>query len=179
MDHPAPPAATALRILSPVQSVLGEEDSLQSIDTTILPDGCLAYVIAVNTAYRLHKDLVPPINGVVAPSAGPGGWVPEAGSAIFVNNVSFPNGTPGTINAQSTVSATGAPDIPLLATDIVSWFGTNAKDNVFPTNVTTLALLSNTGTPPDVTINFMNIGSGGTAVPDGLLYYFLVYRPLR
>ena len=172
-----PPAD--LRILAPFATVQGEEDSLQSVDTTILPDGCLAYVIADNSAWRLHKSLVPPLNGVLAPASGPGGWIAESASAMFINNVSFPNGTPGTINAQSTVSASAQPNIPLLTTDIVQWFGTNAKDNSFPTNVATLALVSNTGTPPDVTINFMNLGGSGTAVPDGLIYYFTVYRPLR
>ena len=169
-----PPAE--LRILAPVATVQGAEDSLANIDTTILPDGCLAYVIAVNTAYRLHKDLTPG-NGSVAPQSGPGAWVPESGSATFVDNVQFGAGVPGTVNSGAT-SASALPSIPLLSTDVL--FG-GQLDPSIPTGIITSAQLDLVTFSPSVgvRIQWYNPTGFGVPVPDSIFYYFTVYRPIR
>ena len=177
-------AAVALRILTPRPTLAGDGDgdSLQNVNTAPLPDGALAYVLETNLAYRLHKTLVPPIVGTLAPGSGPGVWVPEAGSALFVNSVQFGAGVPGTVTTNNTgigsTSASALPTTPLLATDIL--FGGQLGATV-PTGIVTSAQLDLVTFAPAVSvrIQWYNPTGGDIAVPGRIIYYFIVYRPPR
>jgi len=176
-------APADLRILTPrpTLSGTGDADSLQNVNTTELPDGALAYVLELNLAYRLHKLLVPPIVGTLAPAAGPGVWVPEAGSAMFVNSVVA---SPGTVNAGASNTPSLVPAIPLLATDIL--FGTSQPNLVpeaplMPTGIVVVPHIDGNTVPGTirVAVDFINGTSGNIPIPDSLTYYFIVYRPVR
>jgi hypothetical protein len=71
------PFPAALRIVNTVSTVLGAQDSLESINTEILMDRALVSCAANNFIYQLRKDSVaaPSLPDIVAPVAGPGRWV--------------------------------------------------------------------------------------------------------
>jgi hypothetical protein len=71
-------AALALRILSPMERLLGPGDpgALQNIDTTILPDFALCAVLETGALYRLSRD----DDSGIKPVSGPGSWFEIASS---------------------------------------------------------------------------------------------------
>lgn len=79
-----PSAPSPLVTLSPCAVVLGTgiADSLQNIDTTIVPDGACCWVIENETLYRLNKSTAPFGQGNIAPASGPGHWVALSGNAL-------------------------------------------------------------------------------------------------
>ena len=86
-DRLAPPD---LRILAPRAVALGDGDdeALQNVDTTKLPDGCLAYVSNVSTYYRFFRagGLLSANNNdsaLITPASGPGQWVAEFGTGAL------------------------------------------------------------------------------------------------
>ncbi len=82
-------------------TLLGSDDSLESINTTTLDDGALCYVAAVRERFGLQKTstAVPDGTTIIGPSAGPGRWILEGGSTPFV--IPFP---------VADISAVGIPD---------------------------------------------------------------------
>jgi hypothetical protein len=68
----------------PIDMVTDPSDTLVGVNTTILPDGAVCYVISAKAVYRLQKESTATqlVGGqVVAPIAGPGRWVLESGAA--------------------------------------------------------------------------------------------------
>jgi hypothetical protein len=59
----------------------GDEDCLQNINSTILPNGSLCWVINTSTLYVLIKAATAG-SGNVIPIAGAGAWVPLSGSGV-------------------------------------------------------------------------------------------------
>ncbi len=59
-------------------------DSLVGINTTIYPDGCLAYVVDLDQTFRLRKSETPPASPplTVAPQQGPGLWELQGSDAL-------------------------------------------------------------------------------------------------
>jgi hypothetical protein len=176
-------AAVALRILTPrpTLSGTGNPDSLQNVNTTDLPDGALAYVLDINLAYRLHKTLVPPIVGTLTPASGPGVWVPEAGSAMFVDSAVA---SPGEVLSLAQLSQALLPAIPLEATDIL--FATSQPPvgggaGEMPEGINIVPHINITATPGTVRVglSFQNVTAAPITIPDGYTYYFIVYRPVR
>jgi hypothetical protein len=176
-------APADLRILTPrpTLSGAGDADSLQNVNTTELPDGALAYVLELNLAYRLHKLLVPPIVGTLAPAAGPGVWVPEAGSAMFVNSAAA---SPGEVLSLAQLSQAVLPAIPLEATDIL--FATSQPPvgvgvGEMPEGINIVPHINTAATPGTVRVglSFQNVTAFPITIPDGYTYYFIVYRPDR
>lgn len=88
-------AAVGLRLLAPRAVLLGpgNEDALQNLDTTNLPDGSLVWVNDQLAVYALHKQSSAPPSGVtiVQPASGPGRWIPLAtttsGGATIVADI--------------------------------------------------------------------------------------------
>lgn len=84
-DRLAPPE---LRILAPRAAALGpgDSDALQNVDTTDLPDGCMAWAEDVQTYYRLVRagGLTPTavVGAVIQPASGPGQWIALSGFEI-------------------------------------------------------------------------------------------------
>lgn len=168
-----PPAD--LRILAPFASVLGEENSLVNFDTTILPDGCMAYVLQNNATYRLHKTVPNGTPGYLSPDSGPGAWFAEAGSALFLTSVQTTGGVPGTVGANAAVSASLVATSPILASDLL-WAGQLPAD--IPVGISVTAQVDTTTVPGTVRILYTWINGTGTpiVVPDDRFYYILVYR---
>jgi hypothetical protein len=113
-------AATALRILSPRPNILGPEDfeSLQNIDTTILPDGsmCVVSGVGIYLLNKLSTATAADIN-IIEPASGPGRW-------IFVTPLSP---TASVLGAQSALSTATTPVT-------VATSGGQSKWTVFPTS---------------------------------------------
>jgi hypothetical protein len=82
-------------------TLLGAQDSLESINTFTLDDGALCYVTAVRERFGLQRTSTASPDGttVIAPTAGPGRWILEGGSTPFV--IPFP---------VADISAVGIPD---------------------------------------------------------------------
>lgn len=72
-------AAVGLRVLAPRATLLGagNEDALQNVNTTELPDGSLCWAEDQVAFYVLHKSSAASPSGtvVVAPGSGPGRWI--------------------------------------------------------------------------------------------------------
>jgi hypothetical protein len=70
-------APASLRILQPVATITGADDSLTSINTNELPDGAVVQVKSSYLFYVLQKESIvnPSGTDIVEPSAGPGRWV--------------------------------------------------------------------------------------------------------
>jgi len=68
----------ALRLLAPRARLMGtaDQDALQNVDTTLLPDGSLCWVQDQIAIYTLHRASTVAASGtlVVAPASGPGRW---------------------------------------------------------------------------------------------------------
>lgn len=94
-------SALATRLLGSVDTLLGDDDSLENVITFTLDDGCLCYVAAAHLHYELHRDSTasPSPPNVIKPIAGPGRWVPLQGGGSIV--IPFP---------VSDIDATGIPN---------------------------------------------------------------------
>src|SRR5882724_1286184 len=67
----------ALRIMNPVATLVGADNSLAAINTSLLPDGSIVLVTATHKLYVLEKSsiLVQSLPSIVAPAqGGPGRW---------------------------------------------------------------------------------------------------------
>lgn len=107
-------SSVALRILGPRATLQGAiENSLEGVNTETLPDGALCYVSAEAKRYGLHRSSVVSPNppDVIAPIAGPGRWIVEAGGSI---SIPFPVGD---------IDATGIPDgyVVSASGDVAIW----------------------------------------------------------
>lgn len=83
-------AAVALRILAPRARArgTGDGDALQNVNTTELPDGCIAFASDVATYYRFLRagGLLSANNNdsaLITPASGPGQWVAEFGTGAL------------------------------------------------------------------------------------------------
>ena len=110
-------AATALRVLSPRPLLTGggSGDSLQNVNTTLLPNGALCLVTENSTLYRLDKTSTSNV-GTITPGSGPGRWFPLAGSEVAFDVTNDPSAT---IASGATISQFVAVS-GVLATDKVS-----------------------------------------------------------
>ncbi len=97
-------ASVALRLMGSRATLLGPENSLESINTTLLDDGAFCYVVAEHLHYELHRDdtTMPSPPAVIAPSAGPGRWVPATGGS---QGFQGSQGSQGSQGAQGTQGA--------------------------------------------------------------------------
>lgn len=94
-------SSVALRTLGPRATLQGAvEDSLEGVNTEILPDGALCWVTTEAKRYGLHRlsTVSPSPPTIIRPIAGPGRWIVEAGGSI---SIPFPVGD---------IDATGIPD---------------------------------------------------------------------
>ena len=89
-------ASVDLRIIGPRARLLGtgDFDSLENIDTTILPNGATCWVIDQAAFYVLHKDsvIVPAPPTSIAPGSGPGRWIQFSGGGGPAS-IPMPDGT--------------------------------------------------------------------------------------
>ncbi len=85
-------SSVALRTLGSRQTLLGAQNSLQSVNTWTLDDGARCYVTATHAEWQLHKDSTAAPDGstIIAPASGPGRWIvdslAEGSVRAFVGN---------------------------------------------------------------------------------------------
>jgi hypothetical protein len=156
----------------------GDGNSLQNVNTTNLPNGAECYVIETNLSYRLHKTLTAPVAGAVSPASGPGVWLPDSNSGMFVNSA---EASAGTVNANSVTSQSLVPAIPLLATDVL--FPASLPpmvQGVSDQGIVVIPRIDDVTTPgtPRVSLEFINGTAGNITTQDDITYYFIVYRPV-
>lgn len=105
----------SLRIMNPVSTLQGAQDSLAAINTTLLPDNSIVMVEASNTLYVLRKsssaaesspDIIAPDQG------GPGRWYRYGAGGGFFADVVI---THTTIPPQTGVD--GSATVPGVAND--------------------------------------------------------------
>lgn len=116
------PADLRVTLVQTVAPVAGAGPSLQEIDSSVMPDGALAFVVGGNRWYRLKKtstatlDTTSTFSNVVAASNG-GRWVAQiqlsqvvlvAGSATLVNQFDTSGGGYFTVSGLSN-GASGTP----------------------------------------------------------------------
>lgn len=80
----------SLRIMNPVATLQGAQDSLAAINTTLLPDNSIVAVQASDTLYMLRKDSSAAESSpdVIAPDqGGPGRWYRYGAGGGFFNDV--------------------------------------------------------------------------------------------
>jgi len=91
-------SSVASRNIGACDTLLGDANSLENVNTSLLDDGCFCFVQSELLHYELHRSSTqapaPPL--VIAPIAGPGRWVPATG------------GTQGQQGAQGAQGSRGA-----------------------------------------------------------------------
>lgn len=98
-----PKSPAALRILQSVSTVLGADDSLESINTQLVMDRGIVSCKANNSLYMLHRESTDSPSGtaIVAPAqGGPGRW--------FIYSPGGATGSTGVTGATGSTGATGA-----------------------------------------------------------------------
>lgn len=94
----------ALRIVNPVATLEGADNSLASINTSQYADGAIVSVRETSTIYRLDKDAVS--GGVRPDQGGPGRWFSQGDGATGATGS---RGQTGATGAPGATGATGAP----------------------------------------------------------------------
>lgn len=167
-------APAELRILNPVATVTGVQDSLASINTTKLPDRAIVQVASNDSQYQLRKfsTAAPSGDDIVAPAqGGPGRWFKFSGSNIDINsdqvdNVSNVSGANVSDALDSLLTLLGLAGLKLapLLTDADSVLSLTAG-SLFVLPAATLSA------PRIFTID--RNGLPGTTPGNGSLIYFL------
>lgn len=97
-------SSVALRIMGSRETLLGPDNSLESINTTELDNGALCYVAEVDQHYSLNRlaTTSPSPPAVIEPAAGPGRWTVATGG---VQGAQGAQGFQGARGAQGTQGA--------------------------------------------------------------------------
>ena len=125
-------SSVALRILGARATLLGADgDALENVITFDLPDGSLCWVTAAEAPYRLYKTSTLAANGttIIAPSAGPGRWIRDAGAGSDPDS-NFEEVTVETVSGETLVPISIEMDPESVFTAGVRWLGRDASNNV-------------------------------------------------
>lgn len=120
-----------LRISQCVNTLAGADDSLASINTTLLSPGAIVMVRANYNFYILHKDSTAAAASpnIIAPTSGPGRWFKYGVGATYFQAVNVPFAA---IPPQSSVDGSASVAGVAGATDIIVF---NSIDTAIPTGV--------------------------------------------
>lgn len=107
-------AAVALRVLATRATLhtAGDEDALENIDTTELPNGAICYVLSAQTYYKFLRtaaftSALPGDESLITPGSGPGQWIAFSGlnTASFSQQISLRTNGGAVVPNPSTWSA--------------------------------------------------------------------------
>lgn len=147
-------AAVGLRVLAPRARALGpgDDDALENIDTSNLPDGALAFCSDVRNYYSFFRDGTLPPSGttIIKPQSGPGIWivvVTGGGSnAAVAYQIAMSNASPVDIAVPTNWSAI-PNDATWIDTDSALGAGTLTPPPLWSVTGTGSGVLTYNGSP--------------------------------
>lgn len=151
----------ALRIMSPVATLVGADNSLAAINTSLLPDGSVVLVTATHKLYVLSKSSVQAqlLPSIVAPAeGGPGRWLQLPNGASEFQALSLVHAAVPPQSSVDTPVTIANGDVPLTSADIIDW---NLTDSAFP-SVLSIGNVRITGTN-SATFRFSNLSAATVA----------------
>jgi len=151
----------ALRIMNPVATLVGADNSLAAINTSLLPDGSVVLVTATHKLYVLDKASVQTqsLPSIVVPAeGGTGAWLQLPNGASEFQALSLVHAAVPPQSSVDTSVTIANGGVPITSTDIIDW---NLTDSLLPLTLS-IGNVRITGTNT-ATFRFSNLSAATVA----------------